>query len=393
MKKTSLITILVLVFISVAGVMFFSPQDETIDKPSIFDGNDSNDSSQIEITVPEDTVVPLFAVGDNLIHDVIYKQASDRAGGDGYDFSYAYEKMEDMIPESGIVFVNQETPLATSLYPPSNYPLFNTPTEAGEYLTELGFNTITQVNNHMLDKWDDGLQATYDFWQTQNVDLIGLYENGAEIEAQIIEQNGIKIGMLALTDHTNGLISYGEGPSFILTSERDLIASLLADLKASSDVVIVSVHWGEENTFVPNDYVKDTAQFLADNGVDLILGHHSHTVQPVEYIEGSNGNETLVVYSLGNFISAMAGWENMLGAAFECNIVKDGVTGRVSIERAKLTPIVTYYNTRYANLEVMPLALYTEDMASQHGIISQRSYLTPEYLTNKFNEVISEEFR
>ena len=72
-------------------------------------------------------------------------------------------------------------------------------------------------------------------------------------------------------------------------------------LKKVSDVQIVSMHWGTEYSFEPNEEQKELAQFLSDLGVDVIIGEHPHVIQPMDYVTGKDGNQTLVIYSLGKF--------------------------------------------------------------------------------------------
>lgn len=109
-------------------------------------------SEPVSAPEPVSRQVTLVAAGDNLIHDVIWMQASRRAGGNGYDFAPAYEAIAPIVAEADFAFVNQETVLAGAELPLSNYPRFCSPPEVGETMLDLGFNLIATANNHCFDQ-------------------------------------------------------------------------------------------------------------------------------------------------------------------------------------------------------------------------------------------------
>ncbi|WP_252311941.1 CapA family protein [Sinobaca sp. H24] len=80
-----------------------------------------------------------------------------------------------------------------------------------------------------------------------------------------------------------------------------MIQEEVRDLKDKVDVLMVNMHWGTEYERLPNEEQKEMAAFLADEEVDVVIGHHPHVLQPIESVKGKKGNQTLVYYSLGNF--------------------------------------------------------------------------------------------
>ena len=203
---------------------------------------------------PQPSTISLVAVGDNLIHDAIYNQASRRAGGDGYDFSFAYEQVAPLIAGHDIAFYNQETPLASAIAPLSSYPMFNSPTQLGDHMLSLGFNVVTQANNHMLDQGEAGLVATMDYWDTTDALMIGPYRNEEAMnQPATITKNGITIAFVATTYGTNGLsLPGGSELRYILDTDLEEIQRQIQMARQSADFVVVAPHWGVENTFEPS---------------------------------------------------------------------------------------------------------------------------------------------
>ena len=263
---------------------------------------------------PEPVRAVLVAVGDNLIHDVIYQQARQRTGGEGYDFAPAYEKIAPLVAQGDFAFINQETLLAGDELPPSSYPAFCSPTEVGREMLRLGFNLFSTANNHSLDWRVPGIQAAGRFWEQQeDIAMAGCYCTQEEREGiAYLTRNGMTVALIAATELTNGIPRpEGEVGVLLLNEDRELILQKLETAAQNADFVILSLHWGIEGSGYYTDGQRELAQLLAEAGADLILGHHPHVLQGGEYLETSRGR-SYVAYSLGNFISAQRGAENML---------------------------------------------------------------------------------
>lgn len=346
---------------------FFSSSSSSLPPESV--------SSAEEIPEPPEDIISeatFLAVGDNLIHDVIYYQAARRTDDGSYDFLPVYEQIRDKISAADIAYINQETPMAGSLEP-STYPMFNTPPEMAEDLSDLGFDVINIANNHMLDKGIQGLSETIEL--LKNTDgisaVIGAYDDPEGYgEPVIVEKNDIKFGFVGFTQHTNGLRLPKDNANMIIyTDNTDEMYLRIQELKAASDVVIVSVHWGDEGYNLPNDYQRELARQFADWGVDIVIGTHPHVLQPIEYLSGENGSETLVFYSLGNFVSAQIDPANLIGGIAEITVRKNHTTGEVSVFAPELNFVITQYSTSFSDLHLVDLEDYTEQQAAQHGIV------------------------
>lgn len=346
---------------------------------------------------PEPSKVHFMAAGDNLIHDNIYKQAAARANGNGFDFTLPYQYISPLFEKADIAFINQETIIAESIYELSGYPLFNSPAAVGDKLVDIGFNVVTVANNHMFDMGEKGLIAALDYWQSKadsGVLAMGAWRSEADMQKPITyEKNGITFGFVPITEHTNGLkLPKDTELRFVRSDEYDLMEQQIELAKANSDFVVVSIHWGTENSTSTNDNQLYLSQMFADMGVDLVLGHHSHTLQPMEWRTGKSGNKTLVVYSLGNFISSMLDPQNMLGGILDIDITKSQ-GGEAEITRAKMIPIVTQYDTtNRRNVRIYPFSDYTEELLAAHGMKQWHDNFSVSYMQNIINKNIPAEF-
>ncbi len=341
---------------------------------------------------PEPAVVRLVGVGDNLIHEAIYKQASRRAEGQGYDFGFTYEAVEELIASADIASINQETVMDRNR-PLSAYPCFNSPTELGDHLEQLGFDVANLANNHVLDQNASGLASTLDYWQTKKIQTTGAYQDEADYQQiRLLERNGVTFSFIGMTELTNGL-SLPAGSELVLlrTGEEDRIKARIEKAKQISDVVVVNVHWGVEYTHQPTASQRDLAQKMADWGADLILGHHPHVIQPVEWLDRADGGRSLVVYSLGNFISAQSEGPRMIGGALDVTVVKQP-DGSILLEDPKFLPVVTHYDPGYANVRTILLRDYTAELAQNHGVRAQTPAFSLEYIHNIVTTVIDPEF-
>ena len=173
--------------------------------------------------------------------------------------------------------------------------------------------------------------------------------------------------------------------------EETILTDIAALREREADVILVSIHWGNENSIVPSDDQKQLAQLMADAGVDVILGHHSHCLQPVEWLTGTAGNDTLCIYSLGNFVSGMAAPINQVGGLFTFSVVSDGMGG-VKIDKPLLTPTVFYYGPNWFNTHVYLLKEYTDEIAATHGVSINGYTLPVEKARQIVTDVIDPQF-
>lgn len=331
-----------------------------------------------------------FAAGDNLIHSSIYNQAHERAQDGTYDFDYAYENIEHLIPQTGVRYLNQETLVCNDMFEPSTYPCFNSPTQLGDKMIDLGFNAFCMSNNHVLDKGESGLLYALEYWESRNQLAFGAYENVEDMEnIRTMNVDGITFAFVAFTEHTNGInIPSGSEIQVIYTSNEELMKSQIEAADAVSDVVVVSAHWGVENSNNVVDAQRNLAQSFVDWGADIVIGTHPHTIQTVEWLETDDGSDAIVFYSLGNFISAQSYSNLMVGMLADFDVTYNSENDTVSLDNVNAIPIVTHYDGSYHNVRVYPREDYTAELASAHGC-----GFSLEYIDSLVAEIIPEEFR
>ncbi|MBQ3162593.1 MAG: CapA family protein [Oscillospiraceae bacterium] len=331
---------------------------------------------------PEFATVSIAAVGDNLIHSSIYNQAAARSTDGGYDFTYAYENAVSLIRDADMAIINQETLICNDQYEPSTYPRFNSPVALGDHMLEIGFDVFTIANNHTLDKNEDGLMACLDYWDSrENAIVAGAYRN-AEDRADIRtgEFEGITFSFLSYTEYLNGLY-LPEGSVMEIGDAFD-VETMVKEITAAkeiSDVCVVALHWGVENSDIISDYQRSTAKQLVDAGADIIIGNHPHVLRDIEEIEREDGTTALCAYSLGNFISAQSVGQNLIGGVLNFDVtmrVDENAeeNQRPIIDNIEFIPVITHYDGNYHDVRVYPLNMYTRELADSHGVKSMSKF-------------------
>lgn len=310
----------------------------------------------------EDSILSLVMVGDSLIHEAVY---ADAKTSDGYNFMPMLEEMKSIISSFDLAFYNQETILGGSELGLSTYPRFNSPYEVGDAFLDAGFNLVSLANNHTLDRGEQAILNSVQYWKEKDAYVAGSNRSEEERNRILIrEQNGISYAFLAYTCWTNGL-QVPSGKTYLLNQfDKETVKRDIESVRDRVDLLIVSMHWGEEYEFIPNYDQREIASFLAELGVDIIIGHHPHVVQPIEFIE-----DTLVVYSLGNFLSAQRGIERLTGLMISLNIRKIGETEEVILEdiEAELTYNYSNYGKGWrSNFKVYPYTKLTESILPNH---------------------------
>lgn len=400
MKKIHVAVYFLAVAILTSSCSLIRPvgEKEKVDVPHTTDPAVTEDAvaesdTAASVEPEEKRVVSFLGCGDNIVYYGNVREAAAVAvpGGRQYNFAPTYTFVADRIRSADVAFINQETLMAGDGYEFSYYPTFNGPQDMGHDLVELGFDVIGMANNHMLDKGGAGLSATMDFWDGCGVLPVGAYRNEADYaEPRILEREGVRIAFLGYTEHTNGITLGASYELAIPYLEEDTLRTQIARAKEAADLVIVSVHWGDEYTFKPNANQKNYAQVMAEAGADVIIGHHPHVIQPVEWLTAQDGTRTLCVYSLGNFIGEQANDYNMVGGMISFDMVKEGKAAYV--ENVVFTPTVYYFNSSFYSNCVYLMKDFTPALASSHGISAYGKYTSLEKLRGYVSSTIAEEF-
>lgn len=286
-----------------------------------------------------DNKVEIVFAGDAMQHSAQIDAARNADGSFSYDECFA--EIKPYISNADYAVVNLETPLGGRPY--TGYPCFSAPDSYLTALTNAGFDLMLAANNHTLDRRDKGLLRTIQQMEMQKTDYIGIYRDNIHREQHlpfIKNINGFKIAFLNYTYGTNGI-----------TIQKDVIVDYINKNVIKNDIdrarqsgaelIAVCIHWGDEYRLLPNSSQKEMANYLCQLGVDMIIGGHPHVIQPMElrYNPHTEKN-TLLVYSLGNFISNMKTRDTRGGAILKVNISRS-ITGKASIDSASYRLVFT----------------------------------------------------
>ncbi len=279
----------------------------------------------------------LFA-GDAMMHQLQIDVARQSDGSYSYD-GY-FDAVAPLIKEADYAVVNLETPTAAGHY--SGYPMFNAPDSYVDALKDAGFDMMLTANNHTLDRRDRGLVRTVDLLEARGLDHIGTYRSSAARDSVmpfIKDVNGFRIGFLNYTYGTNGIDIQGD--VVVDYIDRDKMAGDIRKVReGGAELVCVAVHWGVEYKLLPNIHQKSLADFLFDQGADMVIGGHPHVIQPMEMREDGEGNNRFLVYSLGNFISNMKTQDTRGGAIARVHLKRDD-SGKAVISSADYDLVFT----------------------------------------------------
>ncbi|MEJ7527464.1 CapA family protein [Staphylococcus lugdunensis] len=355
--------------------------------------------SYLTLTTKVNASASVVAVGDNLIHPVVYNDA--KVGSNKYDFKPMYKHVKSNIQQADFAYVNQESPIGGDDKPYSGFKQFNTPSDVTKAIVDSGFNIINGANNHSLDQGDSGVTNHINAWKPYRHDVLfsGVFKSQKESEAvHSITRNGITVSLLCYTYGTNGQIS--QYPYTVKTFDEATIKKDVRKAKEHSDAVIVSAHWGNENHTMPNEKQQKYAQLFADEGVDVVLGMHPHVIQPVKWVKGKNQHRTLVAYSLGNFLNGQytsTEWNQLLG---RLNFNLEKTSKGVTVNNVKWRSMVNHYEqskpmdkrTR-KHFVLYNLHDYTPALAEKHALRQNiQSQWDIPHLQQMTKSIIDDEF-
>lgn len=370
MKKKYVILVLIVVIVGL-GVYLLTQNKE---KPKENEKETAEVKKEPEVKTSK---LSLVMVGDGLLHSSVYNDAYK----DGvYDFKPQLEYIKPIVQNYDLAFYNQESILGGTSIGLSDYPTFNSPWEFGDAMIDAGFNLVSLANNHTMDRGEKAIINSCEYWKTKDVLTAGSYCSSEEAnEIKIKEKNGIKYTLLAYTYGTNGIS---------VPSGKEYLVNLYSDEKAKNDIekvrdkvdlLIVSMHWGTEYRSEPTEEQQRQANYLSSLGVDIIIGTHPHVIEPITYI-----NDTLVIYSLGNFISAQStnnDYNTMVELMTSVDVIKEEKDGQATIKLDNLNNelLYNYYKkgSRWTDFKVIPFS----QMNSNYNSDYQRLY-------NKYSEIV-----
>ncbi len=335
--------LLILILLSLFGLILLNL------KPSGKKENTKKSSTTSKTTEKKPSnELSMVLVGDCLIHRYVYTDASNNDGT--YSFSKMFTEVSDLIKDHDLAYYNQESNIGGKSLGLSAYPRFNSPEEIGDDMLNLGFNLISLANNHTMDKGEKGVINSVNYWKTKS----GVYYTGEalswedrESNIKVLEKNGIKYAFFSYTTVTNGLLPPTGKEYLTNIYSKEKAQNDINKVKDKADFIIVAMHWGEEYTTNPSANQKQVASDLSKMGVNLIIGNHAHSLQPVEMI-----NDTLVFYALGNFIAAQDTVDKQTGAIVSLNVKKDD-NGKITFNNVKADLIYTYFKNA-TNFKVYP---------------------------------------
>ena len=380
--------ILVVIIHQLDYTLISKPQKEAVEAAAL-----EEQKAKEAAETPEITTASVIAVGDNLYHSKLYESGEYDSGVWNYDHIYTH--VLDQIQAADVAMIDQETVFAPSHDAVSSYPSFATPQEVGDAIIKAGFNVVESATNHADDYGYDYLKSTLDFWSTNYPDIPVLGIHATQEDADTVktkEVNGIKIAFLDYTYGTNNS-GLGDGYDYMLDIfDKDKITAMIQKAKQVSDCIIFVAHWGTEDETMPNEFEKQWAAFLMQQGVDVIIGGHPHVLQPYGQLSDDQGHSTTVFYSLGNFVSTQQELPELLEGMASFTIQKSTLNGKSTIQilSPEVKPMVMHYNHDSGEYGPYMLDDYTEELAASHSVRNLiGDEFTLENLKAKFKEIMS----
>ena len=342
-------------------------------------GTDALETPAPEPTATSEPEITLVMVGDILLHTPVAESARTEEGG--YDFSAVFVNLQEDIKAADLALVNQEVIIGGQELKVSGYPSFNAPYELGDALVEAGFDVILHATNHTLDKGKRGVVNCLTFWQENYPEkvILGIHDSAEDQEEiYVYEQEGIRIAILNYTYGTNGIALPEDMPYAVDLLAKERVINDLGRAKELADFVIVCPHWGTEYKLEESAAQREWAQLFADNGADLVLGTHPHVIEPVKWVD-----DTLVYYSLGNFVNWTSGTREgvanrMVGGMAQVTVGLDE-NGKAVIKDYGVMPLVCHLEKGFGGVTVYSLEEYTEELAGRNEIVKQDASFSLEY--------------
>lgn len=333
-----------------------------------------------------ETVINLAMLGDMLAHDSVNAQAKT---ANGYDYTSYFKTVRALYKDADVVFCNPETPVAGDSLGVSGYPTFNAPSAFAKGLVDgAGCTVINLASNHMSDKGQAGIDQSRAIWkELQPFAYHGSNSSSAEQQAvAYFKVKNVSFAFVAFADFSNAT----PPNTYSLNTYHDsaFVQTVLAEARKNASVVLVSAHWGTEDSNDVNADQKAAAQLFADNGATLVIGTGPHVDQAVSWLKSSDGRDVPVWYSIGNMLSSQLDINELTSGVAQCRIRINETA--VTVDSLSFAPTFMSYDWSAAdkaagnllarsNLTLQPLAGANTQIQSMFGssysVEERRAYL------------------
>ncbi len=271
----------------------------------------------VVVPYPHELAQVSFAVAGDVIPHGPVRTAAEAAGDGEQGWAALFSDVADVFHGADFGFVNLETPIAPEHSRGSKAFMFDAPVALPQALKASGITIVSFANNHVMDQGWAGFAESREHLKEAGLLFAGTSDNVATAWQPVItEANGIKVGWLGMTRWLNGnrnpdkddqphvnFFPYpGESGGAPGADETQVLAAVKA-ARAQCDLLVISVHWGIEYATAPRPEDVDIAHKMLDAGATVIVGAHPHVLQPIETYRTQDGRDTLIFYSLGNFLS------------------------------------------------------------------------------------------
>jgi len=380
---------IIIVLVGITAYVLFRPK--TVHAPS---SQQSTSSTSTQVTKTPANELRFAAMGDMLAHDTVNQQAKT---GNTYDYKAYFTHIRSLYSSADVVFCNPETLVVGQQFGISGYPTFNAPNEFARDLASpegAGCSLINTATNHIGDKSQAAINATLDEWKSHNVLAVAGANRSVEEQNTVryFTKNGVKVAFLAFADYSNntGVSSYGLN----IYHNDALVTELMTEARSKADAVVVSMHWGTEDSNVVNPDQIAATKRMADLGADVVIGTGPHVLQQATWVTGQGGHRTLAWYSIGNMLSSQLQVNELTGGIAGFTLKKN--SSGVSVETPTFKATFMSYDWSAAdkaadnllarhNLLLQPLASATgkpEAMFGSQYSVSERTKYVHDTLTS-----------
>ena len=401
-SKNFFVFLLILVIILITIAIFYHQksnyESQDISVANINDSNNSELADSENQKEKVDTTFTMTAIGDVLCHNTQYWDAYNK-DTDTYDFSYVFEDIKHYFEATDLSIGNLETSFAGKERGYSNYPTFNSPDALAYDLKEMGLDIITTAGNHCLDMGFSGLSKTIDVLDDTGLKHLGTYKTQEERDQVFItDVKGIKIAFINYTYGTNGIPVPSDKEFCVNLIDKDFIKKDIESAKSQNvDMIVACMHWGTEYRTTANAEQEELADFLFQNGVDIILGNHPHVLEPMEKrtvtLEDGTTKDGFVIYACGNFICDQNAENTRNSIILNLTITKHS-DEKITIDKADYVPIYMYKGSSSKLKRMKVLDIEQSISNYENGIdtsIGQATYNDLKNQLKKIQKIVGKE--